>query len=159
MCLLWGLMQTRQGKHWTQCLKDGTDGDRIDKIGKLPPKSLRFNPGSRYGLCLPDKRTCRGNEKPSDTFGGNGAVFNRYAAYYGLLSIQKSLWRGAGKVEQGNGKWGKGSGKADGKHQGSGSHLPCLFQGSGKFKHGKLYLWPDRSGSRGKGVVCFPPFL
>ena len=42
--------------------------------------------------------------------------------------------------KQGNGKWGKGSGKADGKHQGSGSHLPCLFQGPGKFKHGKLYL-------------------
>ena len=51
---------------------------------------------ARYGIAVHDvsqlrKRTCRGNEKPPDTFGGNGTVFNRYPAYYGLLSIQKSL--------------------------------------------------------------------
>ena len=65
--------------------------DALTKLENCRVRACELIPGSGYRLCSADQGACRSYEKPADTFGGNGAVFDPYSAYHRLFRLQKSL--------------------------------------------------------------------
>ncbi|AWY98015.1 hypothetical protein [Blautia argi] len=65
--------------------------DALTKLENCRVRACELIPAADTDYAAQTRELMGGHEKPADTFGGNGAVFDPYSAYNRLFRLQKSL--------------------------------------------------------------------